>query len=278
MRKALIPVYLTILFVTGCSSTESENSTTETDLTIYSGITMIRPLSVLVREFEDKHDIKIAIKQGASGYLYEAIKTEQKGDLFFPGSDSYRIKSQNAGEKLLLENVFVGFNRIAIVVAKDNPKNLTNDIAQLTDPKYSVVLAAPESSAIGRNAKAVLDKAGLTEAVYDNATYFTTDSHRIFRAIELKHADIALNWYATTKWPETEDVMDAILLPKEIAPSKRLEINLLSFSKNPNLAIEFMNYASSKHGLETFADYGFLTEQELATAISNIKPLSKRIK
>ena len=108
--------------------------------------------------------------------------------------------------------------------------------------------------------------------------YFTTDSHRIFRAIELRHADIALNWYATTKWPETEDVMDAILLPEEIAPSKKLELNLLSFSKNPDLAIAFMNYASGKHGLETFASYGFLTEQELSTAISNIKPLSKKIK
>ncbi|MEA1989619.1 MAG: substrate-binding domain-containing protein [Pseudomonadota bacterium] len=275
MRKNLILVYLAILFVTGCSPSEPENSSTDTDLTIYSGITMIRPLSVLVQEFEKKHGINIEIKQGASGYLYKTIKTEQKGDLFLPGSESYRIKSQNAGEKLLLNNIFVGYNRIAIVVAKDNPKNLTNDVAQLANPKYSVVLSAPDSSAVGKNTKQILDKRGLTSAVYDNVTYFTTDSHRIFRAIELGHADVALNWYATTKWPETEDIMEAILLPEEIAHSKRLELNLLSFSKNPEMAIEFMNYASSKHGLETFASYGFLTEKELSTALSNIKPLSQ---
>ena len=276
MRKTLILVYLASLLVTGCSSSESENSVKEADLTIYSGITMIRPLSILVREFEEKYGINIEIKQGASGYLYKTIQSEKKGDLFLPGSDSYRIKSQNAGEKLLLNNIFVGYNRIAMLVAKDNPKNLTNDLAQLANPKYSVVLSAPDSSAVGKNTKQVLDKMGLTSAVYDNVTYFTTDSHRIFRAIEFGHADIALNWYATTKWPETENIMEAILLPEEISQSKRLELNLLSFSKNPEMAIEFMNYAGSKHGLETFAYYGFLTEKELSTALTNIKPLPQR--
>lgn len=278
MRKffLLLPL-LTSFLLNGCDATEKNTSHETVDLTIYSGITMIRPLNVLVKEFERQHSVKIEIKQGGSGFLYKTIKAEQKGDIFFPGSDSYRIKSLEQGDTFLQENVFVGYNRIALVVAKGNPKHLTNDLNQLTNPKYSVVLSSPESGAVGKNAKIILDKAGLTKAVYDNATYFTTDSHRIFRAIKEKDADVALNWYATTKWPETTEYMDAILLPETIAKPKRLEMNLLSYSNNPDLTIQFMNFASSKHGLEVFAEYGFLTADELQTALKNIKPLAKKV-
>ncbi|WP_321325074.1 molybdate ABC transporter substrate-binding protein [Thiomicrorhabdus sp.] len=267
LRTVILLVVVTL--ISSCSSSDSPTSEKQkVDLIIYSGITMVRPLNELVREFEAKNNVNIELKQGASGYLYKAIKTEHKGDIFFPGSNSYRLKNKHDG--FLKDHVFVGYNRLAIVVAKGNPKHITNDLKQLTNPDYSVVLSAPESGAVGKNAKAVLDKQGLTGEVYDNVTFFTTDSHRIFNAIKDGQADIALNWFATTKWPETEDYMDAILLPESIAKPKRLELNLLSFSSNPELAKKFMAFASSKHGLETFAEYGFLTNQELTQAIANI--------
>ncbi|BCN92428.1 molybdate-binding protein [Thiomicrorhabdus immobilis] len=278
MRKYfLLLALLTSSLLSGCDTPENPTNNNTIDLTIYSGITMIRPLSVLAKEFEQQHSVKIDIKQGGSGFLYKTIKAEKKGDIFFPGTDSYRIKSLKQGETLLQEKVFVGYNRIALVVAKGNPKHLTNDLKQLTNPQYSVVLSSPESGAVGKNAKAILDKAGLTKAVYDNATYFTTDSHRIFRAIKEQDADVALNWYATTKWPETADFMDAILLPESIAKPQKLEMSLLSYSKKPNLTIQFMNFASSKHGLEVFAEYGFLTDEELQIALKNITPIAERV-
>jgi len=271
MRWSLISVLAVLLTLSGCESSDEQASNPESDLIIYSGITMVRPLSQLTREFEEQYNVKISIKQGASGYLYKTLKEEQKGDIFFPGSQEYRQKHQS--ENLLSEHRFVGYNRIALVVAKGNPKNLNTNLTQLTNPKLSVVLSSPESGAVGKNAKDLLDKAGLTKQVYENLTYFTTDSHRIFNAIKKKHADVALNWYATTKWPETIDYMDAILLPSEIAKPKRLELNLLSFSARPELALQFMEYASSQHGLKTFAEFGFLTEEELSDALASLNSL-----
>jgi molybdate transport system substrate-binding protein len=273
----LVSVLLLSLLLLGCDSQDgsllnlgSDDKSDKPELVIYSGITMVRPLQQLAYEFEAIHDVDVTIKQGASGYLYRTLKVERKGDIFFPGSDSYRIKHQAEG--LLKDHVFVGYNRIALVVPEGNPKHLTDNLNQLYDPDISVVLSSPESGAVGKNAKALLDKVGITDKVYDNVTYFTTDSHRIFTAIKDGHADLALNWYATTKWPETELYVDAILLPKSLAPPKLLELNLLSFSTEPELAKEFMAFASSKHGLETFAQYGFLTPDELQHAIAALPP------
>lgn len=253
---------LSILLLSGCEQTSiSSSQSKQPDLIIYSGITMVRPLVQLAAEFEAQHQVKVEIKQGATGYLYNTLKVEQNGDIYFPGSDSYRLKNQADG--LLKEYVLVGYNRLALEVAKGNPKQLTNDLTQLTDPNLSVVLSSPESGAVGRNAKLLLDKLGMTEAVYQNVTYFTTDSHRIYNAIQKGDADIALNWYATTQWPEQKPYVDPILLPESLAKPERLELNLLSFSKNVTLAKSFMAYASSPQGLKVFADYGFLTPQEL---------------
>lgn len=272
--KSLISVHLTLfilgsaILLNGCDLHEQKIPTKKQELVIYSGITMVRPLNVLAQEFAYKNGVTINIKQGASGYLYNALKKERNGDIYFPGSDSYRLKNQADG--LLKDYVFVGYNRIALVVPKGNPKHLTNDLNQLANQLLSVVLSSPDSGAVGKNAKALLDRVGITDAVYNNVTYFTTDSHRIFTAIKRGEADLALNWYATTRWPETENYMDAILLPETLAKPKRLELNLLSFSKHPELAKAFMAYASSRHGLETFAQFGFFTNEELTKALADL--------
>ncbi len=265
MNRFIVISILTFL-LSGCfSDSSTPHEAKKADLTIYSGITMVRPLSVLAQEFEKQHNIKIEIKQGASGYLYKTLKIQKDADIYFPGSDSYR--TNNLADGIWGEHVFVGYNRVAIMVPKGNPQQLTNDIRQLIDPELSVVLSSPESGAVGKNSKKILDQVGITDDVYKNVTYFTTDSHRIFRAIKEGHADIALNWYAAASWPETKDYMQAILLPPEIAKPKKLELNLMAFSTEPQLSLQFMRFAASEKGLRTFAEYGFLTDIELQKAL-----------
>lgn len=238
-------------------------------MTVYSGITMVKPLRVLIKKFEEQHpNINFELHQGASGYLLKTIQKEQRGDLYFPGSDSYRKKA--SAKNLLKDYQLVGFNRIAFIVPKGNPKQLTADLNQLRNPELSVVLSTPDSGAIGRITKKILDKENITEQVYDNTTYFTTDSHRLFDAIRKQHADLTLNWYATAKWPESREILSAILLDEKVAKPKRLELNLLSFSKHPELAKQFMAFCASKTGIQVFYDYGFYSESEYKTALENL--------
>lgn len=271
LKKATLPTGLLVimgaLILNGCGDkTINSSHTKQADLIIYSGITMVRPLVELVNAFEKQQGVKIEIKQGASGYLYNTLKVEQEGDIYFPGSDSYRLNNQTDG--LLTDFVFVGYNRLALEVAKGNPKGITSDLNQLTNPELSVVLSSPDSSAVGKNTESVLNRLGITEAVYHNAAYFTSDSHRIYNAIKSGNADVSLNWYATMQWPEQKPYVDAIMLPETLAIPKRLELNILSFSKNKPLAKAFIDYASSPQGLKVFADYGFLTPEELHQLLS----------
>jgi molybdate transport system substrate-binding protein len=58
--------------------------------------------------------------------------------------------------------------------------------------------------------------------------------------------------------------MDVLTLDEKVAPKKNLVINLLSFSKYPEIAKDFMKVASSKEGKEIFYKYGFLEKEEIA--------------
>ena len=253
-----------IILLNGCSEPQVEE---RKELLVYSGITMIKPMKQLAEEFERQHQVKITITQGGSQDLYDSLKSSQVGDLYLPGSPSYRLN--NAADGILKEHVLLGYNRVAIMVEKGNPKNLNNDIKQLTDKNLNTVLCNPQTGSIGRASDKILKAAGISEQAYENAVYLTTDSRRLIEAFKKKNADITLNWYAAGTWPGNRDYVDIIELPKEISQPKALELSLLSFSKYPNEAKAFMEYASSKHGLGVFRDFGFLTEQEYQQAVGN---------
>jgi molybdate transport system substrate-binding protein len=222
------------------------------ELLIYSGITMIEPVRTLVKEFEQTHNVHIHITQGGSQDLYQALKTSKQGDLYIPGSSSYRIN--NSKDNLLGRYELLGHNQLAIVFAKHNPKNIQGNLQELLDNDLNLVLGSPELGSVGRASKKILDAANITQAAYKKAVYLTSDSRRITNAIKNGEADIALNWLATAFWKENKD---AIAYKKVQQSPKRIEINLLNFSKEKELANTFIDFISSEHGLNIFKQYGF---------------------
>lgn len=251
--KLLLTIFLTIsVLFTGCFEEEKK---TKSKLLIYCGITMVKPMTVLAQRFEEKENIEIKITQGGSKDLYESLKASKVGDLYLPGSASYR--KNNIEEGLLGEFVFLGHNRASIVVAKGNPKGIKKDLKELTNPDLKVVLCNPESGSIGRMTKKVLTKVGINEEAFANAKFLTTDSRNLTKALKEKEADIVVNWHATTKWPENRDFVEAIEIDERYAPKKKLLLNSLTFSKNPELTKKFLEYASSEEGLAVFREYGF---------------------
>ena len=89
-------------------------------LLFYCGITMVKPMKVIATHIEKTHNCKIKIIQGGSKDLYQSLSFSKKGDMYLPGSDSYRKKNLKYG--YLLDGQYIGFNQAAIFVQKGNPK------------------------------------------------------------------------------------------------------------------------------------------------------------
>nr|WP_172959735.1 substrate-binding domain-containing protein [Thiomicrorhabdus aquaedulcis] len=149
------------MLLSGCNNPNENNQQTvassthnhPTPLKVFSGITMVKPLQKIATEFEQRTGIKVEIQQGATGLIYKTLVMDRQGDVFFPGSERLRLRDQDHPDNIFGEHVFVGYNRLAIMVPKGNPKNLSNDLHQLTNPNLSVVLATVNSGTVGQESK-----------------------------------------------------------------------------------------------------------------------------
>lgn len=226
------------------------------ELLIYCGITMIKPIKELAGMMETRYGVKVTISQGGSEDLYEALKLAQVGDIYFPGSDFYRRTYLPQG--LLGDAVLVGHNVASLIVAKGNPKQVKPDLRQLLRNDVSMVVCNPETGSIGAETKRILDRVGLTKEVLTRAAFLATDSRNLTQSIKGQQADITLNWRATAFFPENRESIDVIDLDSAISQPARLELNLLTFSKQAESARKFMALAASDEGQAIFRKHGFL--------------------
>lgn len=253
--KLILPLFLSLILGS------STYANTKNELLFYIGITMVKPVDELAKKFEKLHNCKIKILQGGSQDLYESIKSSQTGDLYLPGSVSYRDK--NIAEGLLLDGKFVGYNKLALIVQKGNPKNIQPSLEELINENLNVVLGNDQSSSVGKASKDVLVEFGLYRKAILNAIYLASDSRNLIQAIKTNKADLIFNWYATSFWEQNKNFVEAIELEDKYSKKSKLVFNLLKTSKNPDLSKKFMEYASSKEGREVFSKYGFLTQKDL---------------
>lgn len=250
----------TCFLLTSCSD-QTSTPTEKKELLIYCGITMEKPIRELVERFEQRENCTVKIMIEGSGTLYRTFTVNHAGDLYLPGSEAYIKKATAAG--VITETRLVGYNRAVLVVAKDNPLNISSELKNLTSKDLRTVLGSADSGSIGKETKRILAKAGLYEAAMDNTLYLTSDSKGLRQAMEEGIADLTLNWFATVTWPENKDYMDALKLDSVIATPHQLIISLLSYSKEPELARRLFSFIGSKSGRETFERYGFGKEPSL---------------
>lgn len=255
MKLLKLIVTLT-MFLSTFLHAESKN-----ELVFYVGITMVKPVNELAKNFEKTNDCTIKIVQGGSQDLYDIAKTTQLGDLYFPGSSSYRDKNFKDG--LLLDGKFVGYNKLALVVKKGNPKNIKPSLDELLNSKLNVVLGNEQSGSVGEASKKLLTKFEIYEKAISNAINLATDSKNLVTSIKSGEADLALNWYATTFWDDNKEYVEALPLDDKYSDKAKLVFNLLSTSKNKELSKKFMDYASSAEGREVFKKYGFLNDEDI---------------
>lgn len=266
MRYWIHSVMISLLVLTGCGEPKESKvaqSKEQPELLFYVGITMIKPMTELSNRFERAEGVKIKILQGGSEDLYQSAKNSKAGDLYMPGSLSYRTKYLDEGV-LEKDAVFVGYNKAALMVPKGNPKGIDTNLNVLLDPRYKTVLCNPESGSIGYETKKILTNAGIYNDSMAKAVYLTTDSRNLINAIKQGDADVILNWRATAFWEGNKGIVDVLELPETTAPKDVLVLTLLKSSHHPDIVRKFMNYAKSKEGREVFYAFGFLNDDELA--------------
>lgn len=252
-RKMTLAIsIITFLFILSACTPEKE--TPQDELLIYCGVTMIRPMTDLAKDFENDKKCKIIITKGGSGNLLKSIKTNMVGDLYLPGSETYINDARNNG--LITQTALVGFNKASMMTLKGNPLNIPENLTALSNSSFYVVIGNPRSGSIGLETKTILTRFGNYEQVIQNARKLTTDSKDLIRVLKDKEADLVINWYAPATWDDNKNYVDVLPISEEFAYKKKLILAVLKSSKHKQLANEFLKFAASPKGKEIFNKYG----------------------
>ena len=134
LRRAIL------LICTFLLSAHAFAQSTKAEMLLYCGITMVRPMTEIAQLFEQRENIKIAIAQGGSEDLYQSAKKSGVGDWYLPGEPTYREKHLKEG--LFAEHVVLGYNQMALMVQKGNPKKVKADPNELLRRETRVILGA----------------------------------------------------------------------------------------------------------------------------------------
>ena len=250
-----------ILLLCLCQIAAAVAAPAKPEMLIYCGITMIRPMTEISRMFEQRENVSIVLAQGGSEDLYQSLKKSGVGDLYLPGEPTFRSKYLPEG--LLGDFVTVGYNQLAIMVKKGNPKHIKGDVKELLRSDITSIIGNAESGSVGKETRDVLTAAGIYSKVLDASIYLAPDSRGLNNAMKNGEADVILNWRATGFFADNAKFVDVIDLNPKLAPPQALLLNLLTFSKNKELTRRYMQFAAGDEGQAVFRKFGFLDNKSL---------------
>jgi len=228
----------------------------KSELLLYCGITMVRPMTEIAQAFEKRESVKVTLAQGGSEDLYQAARKSGVGDLYLPGEPSYREK--HLPEGLLGEFQLVGYNQLAIIVAKGNPKKVKADPRELLRKDLTASIGNATSGSVGKESKDLLDQLKIYHAVVSAVAFLAPDSRGLSTALKKGEVDVVLNWRATGFFADNVDKLEVIDLDPKLARPQALLLNLLTFSRHKELARRFIAFAAGEEGQAIFRKHGFL--------------------
>ena len=228
----------------------------KTELLLYCGITMVRPMTEIAQSFEKRESVKITIAQGGSEDLFQSAKKSGIGDWYLPGEPTYREKHLKEG--LFGEHKTVGYNQMALMVQKGNPKGVKADPKELLRKDLVAIIGNAESGSVGKEAKDILDGLGIYPKVVKQVAFMAPDSRSLVNAMKKGEADVTMNWRATGFFPDNVGKIEVIDLDPKLAKPQALLLIQLKSTRNPELARRFMDFAASEEGQAAFRKFGFL--------------------
>ncbi len=244
-----------VLSLLGLSSATMAQ-TSQSEMLLYCGITMVKPMTEIAQLFEKKENLKIRIAQGGSEDLYQSAKRSGVGDWYLPGEPSYRDKHLSEG--LLGDYRVVGYNQMAIVVQKGNPKNVKPNPRELLRKDLIAIVGNAESGSVGQEAKSILDSLGIYPQVVRAAAFLSPDSRSLMTSMRKQEADVALTWRATGFTPDNAAKLDVLDLDSKLAKPQALMLMMLKSSQNPAMAQKFIDFVASEEGQALYRKFGFL--------------------
>ena len=230
------------------------------ELVLFAGAASKPATQELAELFEAETGHKVRIHFGNSGHVLFQMRISRQGDIYFPGSPDFM--SQASQENLVTpETIRIAAYLIpAINVQRGNPKQIRS-LRDFSRSDVRVAIGNPHTVIVGMYAVEIFDHANLEAEVRPRIVGYAESCAKTVNLLALKGVDAIIGWRVHESW-NPKDIETVLLLPEQIPRISYMPISVSSFSKNVELAKEFIEYICSNKGKRIFERWGYLTREE----------------
>ncbi len=220
-------------------------------LTVFAAASLTESFAELGRAFETAGRAdKVTFSFGSSSTLVAQINQGAPVDVFASADTANMSKLTGGGVGAATTPVAFAGNRLAIVVAKDNPRRIAS-LGDLAKPGVVYITAAPEVP-VGRYAQQVLTRAGVVAAPRS----LEADVKAIVAKVTLGEADAGIV-YATDITAAGNKVM-GVAIADDLNIVATYPIAVINGAKHATAATAFVDFVIGADGQAILAKYGFI--------------------
>ncbi len=252
---------------------QKSNNPDKIGVRIFSARACAAPLEKAAKLFEEQTGISVIIDV-CSRHCANPVAEEATGET---GGDDFLLEISDAGihdlaiagaEYLLDDGEVRGivqrgqrrtiaYRTSAIIVPAGNPKNIRSveDIA-----KPGVRIGVSVIDCLKGLWEDISGRLNLLDKIRKNICYYANGCIAIVEAVATNEIDAAFAWTAF-KHLEPERI-EVIEMPKEQQVLRGTGVGLLSFSKEPQAAKQFMDFLASSDSRKFYKEYGWVITED----------------
>jgi len=271
--KFLLIVFTLLLLTFSASGKEKS-------ILVFAGAASKPPTELACEAFYKKTGVRVDVIFGGSGYVLSQMQLGKTGDIYFPGSSDYMDIAREKGLVLPETEKPVVYLVNSINVARGNPHGIKS-LKDLARPGLRLGIANPEGVCVGLYAIEILEgqlAADELAAVKANIVNFPESCEKTATSISLGTVDAVIGWSVFEHW-DPERIETVRLNPEQISRIGYIPVAVSTFSKNVDLAKQFIDFIISDEGSQFYRQFKyFATAAEAEAYIGVSKPVGGEYK
>lgn len=256
---ALISLLLFSLAVAGCISSENgdkaQENASQKEVYIVAAASMTDAVKEIGANYEKQHpDVKLMYNFGSSGALQSQIEQGAPADVFISAAQKQMnaLEEENLIDKATRKDLLE--NKVVLIVPKDSTLVLDDFAAAATDKVSKIALGEPKSVPVGQYSEEIFTNLNVWADIKAKAVY-ASDVRQVLSWVETGEVDCGVV-YATDA-AISDKVKVLLEAPAGTHKPVVYPAAMVSSSKNPEIAKDFLAYLSQDEQKAILAKYGF---------------------
>ena len=256
---ALISLLLFSLAVAGCTSSENgdkaQENASQKEVYIVAAASMTDAVKEIGANYEKQHpDVKLMYNFGSSGALQSQIEQGAPADVFISAAQKQMnaLEEENLIDKATRKDLLE--NKVVLIVPKNSTLVLDDFAAAATDKVSKIALGEPKSVPVGQYSEEIFTNLNVWADIKAKAVY-ASDVRQVLSWVETGEVDCGVV-YATDA-AISDKVKVLLEAPAGTHKPVVYPAAMISSSKNPEIAKDFLAYLSQDEQKAILAKYGF---------------------